>query len=145
MQVRNARLGMLAAGGFAVQAWMTGKGPIQNAVDHLRDPFGQNSESATCLHNLLLTLDHGSVQLLSGLLNAADALCCMSTPTCDNDCSLHYQLLLPVGTAAFVSHNTCTSQQLQSLRAAAANVPRTALSQACMKRFMHHVSLFLSV
>jgi hypothetical protein len=41
-EVRNCRLGMLAALGFAVQAWVTGKGPIQNAVDHLRDPFGQN-------------------------------------------------------------------------------------------------------
>lgn len=45
MQVRNCRLGMLAALGFAVQAWVTGKGPIQNAIDHLRDPFGQNGES----------------------------------------------------------------------------------------------------
>ena len=44
VQVRNARLGMLAALGFAVQAWVTGKGPIQNAIDHLRDPFGQNGE-----------------------------------------------------------------------------------------------------
>lgn len=41
-EVRNARLGMLAVGGFAVQAWVTGKGPIQNAIDHLKDPFGQN-------------------------------------------------------------------------------------------------------
>jgi hypothetical protein len=41
-EVRNCRLGMLAALGFAVQAWVTGKGPIQNAVDHLKDPFGQN-------------------------------------------------------------------------------------------------------
>jgi hypothetical protein len=41
-EVRNCRLGMLAILGFAVQAWVTGKGPIQNAVDHLRDPFGQN-------------------------------------------------------------------------------------------------------
>jgi hypothetical protein len=49
VQVRNCRLGMLAALGFAVQAWVTGKGPIQNAVDHLRDPFGQNSESARLL------------------------------------------------------------------------------------------------
>ena len=45
VQVRNCRLGMLAALGFAVQAWVTGKGPIQNAIDHLRDPFGQNGES----------------------------------------------------------------------------------------------------
>ena len=38
---------MLAALGFAVQAWVTGKGPIDNAVDHLRDPFGQNSRACT--------------------------------------------------------------------------------------------------
>lgn len=42
-QVRNCRLAMLAALGFATQAWATGKGPLENAVDHLRDPFGQNS------------------------------------------------------------------------------------------------------
>jgi hypothetical protein len=49
LQVRNARLGMLAVGGFAVQAWVTGKGPIQNAIDHLKDPFGQNSELASVM------------------------------------------------------------------------------------------------
>ena len=42
MQVRNCRLGMLAMLGFAVQAWVTGKGPIDNAIDHLKDPWGQN-------------------------------------------------------------------------------------------------------
>jgi hypothetical protein len=47
MQVRNARLAMLACGGFAVQAWVTGKGPIENAVDHLRDPWGNNSTYPT--------------------------------------------------------------------------------------------------
>ena len=36
---------MLATLGFAVQAWVTGKGPIDNAIDHLRDPFGQNSKA----------------------------------------------------------------------------------------------------
>ena len=43
LQVRNARLAMLATLGFAVQAWVTGKGPLENAIDHLKDPFGQNS------------------------------------------------------------------------------------------------------
>jgi hypothetical protein len=42
-QVRNARLAMLGTLGFAVQAWVTGKGPLENAIDHLKDPFGQNS------------------------------------------------------------------------------------------------------
>jgi hypothetical protein len=55
VQVRNCRLGMLAILGFWVQAWVTGKGPIQNAVDHLRDPFGQNSESLPSLNQQLYT------------------------------------------------------------------------------------------
>ena len=51
MQVRNCRLGMLAMLGFAVQAWVTGKGPIDNAIDHLKDPWGQNGrfQHAFCL------------------------------------------------------------------------------------------------
>jgi hypothetical protein len=53
--VRNCRLGMLAILGFWVQAWVTGKGPIQNAVDHLRDPFGQNGESLPSLNQQLYT------------------------------------------------------------------------------------------
>ena len=54
MQVRNCRLAMLAALGFATQAYVTGKGPLENAVDHLRDPFGQNSAH----FNALLYLTH---------------------------------------------------------------------------------------
>lgn len=41
-EVRNARTAMLANLGFWTQAWVTGKGPIENAVDHLKDPFGAN-------------------------------------------------------------------------------------------------------
>ena len=50
MQVRNCRLGMLAMLGFAVQAWVTGKGPIDNAIDHLKDPWGQNGWFLQFLH-----------------------------------------------------------------------------------------------
>ena len=38
---------MLAVLGFAVQAWVTGKGPIDNAIDHLKDPWGQNGKLPT--------------------------------------------------------------------------------------------------
>ena len=98
MQVRNARLGMLAVGGFAVQAWVTGKGPIQNAVDHLRDPFGQNSEAAAYLHNLkaflkaLLEYKHGSDQLgfrVASCKWPETLLCCKGAPTCENECFLY--------------------------------------------------------
>ncbi|KAK9802808.1 hypothetical protein WJX73_009876 [Symbiochloris irregularis] len=41
-EVRNARTAMLAVLGFATQAWVTGKGPLENAYDHYTDPFGAN-------------------------------------------------------------------------------------------------------
>jgi hypothetical protein len=41
-QVRNGRTAMLAFLGFASQAVVTGKGPIQNLTDHLSDPTLNN-------------------------------------------------------------------------------------------------------
>lgn len=38
-EVNNGRLAMVSWVGYAAQAVMTGKGPWQNLVDHVSDPW----------------------------------------------------------------------------------------------------------
>jgi light-harvesting complex I chlorophyll a/b binding protein 5 len=38
-ELKNGRLAMLACLGFAAQYAATGKGPIDNLVDHVKSPF----------------------------------------------------------------------------------------------------------